>query len=225
MKSKARKLIVLTSFFLSLQSLDAFQTNSSNLGLSKKRYDQDSVLINGSDKKYCSHLFRPSTKLYDQKNDNQPNYIQGKLQDVNQLEIRLDATLASCYNLCRFLIFDVTTGAKDVPGWQLSDLILLGGAFSSCVVLSFIWTVVGVYTGIFEDRDENDLWNVASTASIVGPLWLMVEIIAGWPPSGVLLANELNGFNVSDVLNAIATGTLGLASIMCIGKSLTAGWR
>ena len=58
---------------------------------------------------------------------------------------------------------------------------MLGGAFSSCIILSLIWSVVGIYTGVFEARysDDYDLLNIASTAAIVGPLWLIVEIGCG----------------------------------------------
>ncbi len=169
---------------------------------------------------------------------------------INSMEIRLDATLASCYGLCRFLIFDVSTGAKDMPGWQLTDFIMLGGAFSSCIVLSLLWSVVGIWTGIFnydddtntttsnsrtspadQDANQNEneiIWNVASTAAIVGPLWLFMEIIFGWPPGGVMIhPNELDFASNNDTylyyIYTIVTGTVGLASIMCLNKVLTSG--
>lgn len=162
----------------------------------------------------------------DDSDDSNDEMIPDVIQNANLLEIRLDATLASCYGLCRFLIYDITTGAKDVPGWQLSDLIMLGGAFSSCIILSLIWSVVGIYTGVFEARysDDYDLLNIASTAAIVGPLWLIVEIGCGWPPSGVMLANDFAA-DSSITVYTIATGTIGLMSVMCLGKTLTSGWR
>lgn len=43
---------------------------------------------------------------------------------INQLDIRLDVTLAlaATYNLCRFFFFvyDITTGIKTIPGWIVS---------------------------------------------------------------------------------------------------------
>ena len=172
---------------------------------------------------------RSSSCIYSKKDgsdDSNDEMIPDVIQNANLLEIRLDATLASCYGLCRFLIYDITTGAKDVPGWQLSDLIMLGGAFSSCIILSLIWSVVGIYTGVFEARysDDYDLLNIASTAAIVGPLWLIVEIGCGWPPSGVMLANDFAA-DSSITVYTIATGTIGLMSVMCLGKTLTSGWR
>ena len=150
------------------------------------------------------------------------------IQNLIWLEIRLDTTLASCYALCRFLIYDITTGAKDVPGWQLSDFIMLGGAFSSCIVLSIVWTIAGISTGIFEVRygDDYDLLKTISTAAIAGPLWLAIETVSGWPPSGVIFGNGLPlGGDMSVILYPIITGTIGLAIIMCGGKTVTSGWR
>ncbi len=152
--------------------------------------------------------------------------------NINPMEIRVDATLASCYGLCRFLIFDISTGAKDMPGWQLTDFIMLGGAFSSCIILSLLWSVVGIWTEIFNyDTANNEIiWNVASTAAIVGPLWLFMEIIFGWPPGGAMIHPDLLDF-ASDAslyhIYTIVTGTVGLTSIMCLNKLFASGsgWR
>ena len=170
-----------------------------------------------------------SSCLYSRNDDGDENedwMLSQKIENANPLEIRLDATLASCYGLCRFLIFDITTGAKDVPGWQMSDIIMLGGAFSSCIVLSLLWGLIGTLTGIFESlySDDYDLLNIASTAAIVGPLWLLVEILFGWPPGGVMPAQNFAD-DSSNILYTIGTGTVGLMSVMCLGKTLKSGWR
>ena len=179
-----------------------------------------------------------SSQLFSNKDDDNEDdmiIIPHAMKNANFLEIRLDATLASCYGLCRFLIYDLTTGAKEVPGWQLSDFILLGGAFSSCIVLSLIWTVVGIYTGIFDvdaqyttSNDDYDLFSIAFTAAIVGPLWLAIEVLCGWPPSGVILANNFEVEIAStDFFYAIATGSVGLMSVMSLCKYYvyTSGWK
>lgn len=164
------------------------------------------------------------------------NIIFERIKNSNLLDIRLDATLASVYNLCRFLIFDLSTGAKQVPGWQISDFIMLGGAFSSCIVLSILWTIVGVYiTDLFgideEERKRGDSFfsgdvKIAFTAFIVGPLWQFVEIICGWPPSGVTLSNVLGQNNLSIAsLTTVVSASVGLMSIMYMGKLLTSGLR
>ena len=46
------------------------------------------------------------------KHDDGEETTQEDVQNSNWLETRLDATLASIHGLCRFLIFDFTTGTK-----------------------------------------------------------------------------------------------------------------
>lgn len=145
-------------------------------------------------------------------------------------EIRLDATLASCYILCRFFIYDITTGVKDVPGWQIQDWIDLANVASSCIVLSSLWTVVGLGTGIFSldgtDRVEHGI-KVLVSAVLVGPLWISVEIWNQWPPNdiGRLAYDALHSLPMGMVWDAIATGTLGLACIMILGKTVASNLR
>jgi len=150
------------------------------------------------------------------------------IQDVNLLEVRLDATLASCYGLCRFLIFDITTGAKDVPGWQLSDFIMLGGVFSSCIVLASLWSLVGIALGIFEyeyDAEGSNSLKIIFNAFIAGPIWILLEVGFGWPPGGVIAANNFtSALDTMGLVGLIATGTIGLASIMCFGRISTSRW-
>jgi len=150
--------------------------------------------------------------------------------DANFLRVREDATLASCYGLCRFLIYDITTGSKDVPGWQLSDFIMLGGAFSSCIVLSTLWAVVGLILGVYTNRGDGDGddsyggFAIPLTAIIVGPLWLLIEIGLGWPPGGALLVNDFSASgadSITSVIYTIITGSIGLGSIMWLSK----GWQ
>ncbi len=174
---------------------------------------------------------RSRSCLFDKKqfgDDRNDEMIPDAIKNANWLEIHLDATLASCYGLCRFLIFDITTGVKDIPGWHISDFIMLGGAFSSCIVLSITWTIVGIYTGIFEARysDDYELLNLATTATIVGPLWLTVETECGWPPGGIILANHQFAVDSSIILYTISTGTIGLMLVMCLGQLFTSRrWR
>ena len=89
--------------------------------------------------------------------------ISSILEQVDPLEIRLDATLLAIYVLCRFLFYDVTTGVKQSPGWELQDVIMLLQTFSSAIVLAGLWTLVGVFgTGLFQydTRDvDNELRN------------------------------------------------------------------
>lgn len=169
-------------------------------------------------------------------NNENNNIIFDRIKNSNLLDICLDATLASVYSLCRFLIFDLSTGVKQVPGWQISDFIMLGGAFSSCIVLSILWTIVGVYiTELFgideEEKKRDDSFfsgdvKIAFTAFIVGPLWQFVEITCGWPPSGVTVSNVLGQNDLSIAsLTMVVSASVGLMSIMYMGKLLTSGLR
>jgi len=109
---------------------------------------------------------------------------------------------------------------------------MLGGAFSSCIVLSTLWTVVGLIVGVFNNRgdtggdgdDSNGIFDIPLTAIIVGPLWLLIEIGLGWPPGGALLVNEFSASGAdsfTSVIYTIITGSIGLGSIMWLSK----GWQ
>ena len=175
-----------------------------------------------------------STYVLNKQEDDDESYIKKISSNINYLEIRLDATLAACFGLCRFLIYDITTGAKEVPGWQMSDFIMLGGAFSSCIVLSGTWSLFGVLTGIFDEKNYDSLiqLRIAVTALIAGPIWVLSEILFGWPPSGSILRTEYGSvsnaieFGLSeslliDLFSVVGTGTIGLVSIMYIGRFIT----
>ena len=149
------------------------------------------------------------------------SFLSDRIQNADPLEIRLDATLASIYVFCRFLIFDITTGAKDHPGWELKDVIWLLQTTSSAIVLATLWTGAGLLTGMFEDtRYEVNVQKVIGTAAIAAPIWLALEVQFGWPPSGILYAEGSD-----DLLTLILTGSLGLCTVMLLNKYLTSGWR
>ena len=148
-------------------------------------------------------------------------FLSDRIQNADPLEIRLDATLASIYVFCRFLIFDITTGAKDHPGWELKDVIWLLQTTSSAIVLATLWTGAGLLTGMFEDtRYEVNVQKVISTAAIAAPIWLALEVKFGWPPAGILYAADSN-----DLLTLVLTGSVGLCTVMLLNKYLTSGWR
>ena len=149
------------------------------------------------------------------------------------LEMRLDATLLSIYTLCRYLIYDLTTGIKQVPGWQLQDWIGLAQVTSSCIVGSLIWISVGYTMGIFQEGNEQEWWDVGlrvgGTALLVGPLWVGVEIWNHWPPNGAVMGSFQGEWAGGDfwqgVAEAIGTGTVGLALIMVVGKTVASDAR
>lgn len=134
-------------------------------------------------------------------------------------EIRLDATLASCYVLCRFLLFDLTTGKKEIPGWELHDVTMLLQTCSSAILLSILWTTAGIFTRTFEKGNNQSLDKTVATAVVAAPLWLIGESLLGWPPAGFDYSNGI------DLTTIVATGSIGLLSVMALGRALTTGWR
>lgn len=189
---------------------------------------QSSLAVIG-DSSTLSPSPRPTQLLYqsnnyDQDGDDGPNsqqsFLASRLEYVDPLEIRLDATLAAIYVLCRFLIFDITTGAKDRPGWELHDVIMLLQTFSSAIALAVLWTGAGVLTRNFEDgSSELNVRKVVWTAALSAPIWVLLEIHIGWPPAGILYASG------EDLVTLVTTSSIGLCSIMLLGKYFTSGWR
>ena len=45
-------------------------------------------------------------------------------------------------------------GSKTVSGWQISDFVALGGAFSSCIILVDLWEMVGLSLGTFDGAGD-----------------------------------------------------------------------
>lgn len=121
----------------------------------------------------------------------------------------------------------MTTGSKDVPGWQTTDIVALGGAFSSGIVLAGLWAAVGLGAGLFNERSDSGWFGgvrIILTALVVGPLWLGVEIGCGWPPGGVVSGGDFAAYGVggmTGVVYTVVTGSVGLGSIMWISN----GWR
>ena len=161
------------------------------------------------------------------------------LSEIDPLEIRLDATLLAIYVLCRFLFYDVSTGAKDTPGWELHDVIMILQTFSSVIALSGVWTLVGCATGIFRydyDASTSDVvWKkpLLTTAIISGPIWISIEVAFGWPTAGVYYLESTGGnmglleggtsFIVNQELilllfTLMCSGTLGVGCIMVLGR-------
>ena len=149
------------------------------------------------------------------------SFLTDRIQNADPLEIRLDATLASIYVLCRFLIYDITTGAKNHPGWEFKDVLWLLQTSSSAILLAALWTGAGLITRIFEDGSyEVNILKVLGTVVLAAPIWLLLEIQFGWPPAGLLYAE-----GADDMITLVLTGSVGLCSVMLLGKYLTSGWR
>ena len=162
------------------------------------------------------------------------NKISSILEQVDPLEIRLDATLLAIYVLCRFLFYDITTGVKQSPGWELHDVIMLLQTLSSAIVLSGLWTLVGVFgTGLFQydttlDVDNELRKKLFTNAIISAPLWIVIEIVCGWPTAGVfwLESGGIRGLESIFLGNQewpllftlMGSGFVGVAFIMILGR-------
>jgi hypothetical protein len=136
--------------------------------------------------------------------DQDLEFIFERWEKADPLEIRLDATLAACLVLARFLVYDTTLPKKTIPGFEIEDIIMLVNVFSSATVLAILWTMAGLVTGVFEDRGFDPL-RLISTSALAGPLWLAIEIFFGWPPAGV-------ADPTADAATTIIVGCIGLCA-------------
>jgi hypothetical protein len=169
-----------------------------------------------------------------------------RVERTDWWEVRSDSTLVACYVLARFLVYDLASGMKSVPGWELDDWINILSTMSSAIILAGWWTITGlVVTQSFEinsndegnvDNDYNNDNNnndgeyfTRNTRSINGialtfvnvmiasPLWLMSEQMLQFGPPG-LMDQQYYPIDVY-----LVTG-LGLASLMVLTKSTTTDW-
>ena len=138
-------------------------------------------------------------------------FFQDRFETADSLEIRLDATLAMCHVLARFLAFDMTLPKKDIPGFELVDIIMVLDTFTSAIVLAILWTMVGLITRVFEQTQATN--RVLLTTALVAPIWLGLEISLGWPPEGV-------GEHAA-AMTTIALGSLGLFGTMSLGRVIS----
>lgn len=123
---------------------------------------------------------------------------------ADQVEVRLDATLVSCHTLARFLSYDMALPPKEVPAWEIADVVSIIDTFTSALILAILWTVAGLVTRLFEDTTN---WSrLLQTTAIAAPLWLSLELLLGWPAAG------------DDGVERIVLGALGLLATMSLGR-------
>ena len=186
----------------------------------------------------CNHLLQPKIKMDsdDENEGNTNSKISSIIEQVDPLEIRLDATLLAIYVLCRFLFYDVTTGVKQTPGWELHDVIMLLQTFSSAIVLAGLWTLVGVFgTGLFQydtlDVDNELRKRLIANVIISAPLWVVIEIVCGWPTAGVFWLESTGGIAGLEsiflgnqewqlLFTLMGAGFLGVGFMMVLGRYL-----
>ena len=146
-----------------------------------------------------------------------------RLEKADTMEMRNDATLVACYVLCRFLIYDITSGAKVQPGWEIQDWIWLTGTFSSATVLVVYYVVAGLLSRTYEANTTFAVFGPSPIARallnvvLCCPVWLVTEHMLGFGPP------DIGGGDSLGV--TVISGLVGLASFMAVAKTLTAGMR
>lgn len=140
------------------------------------------------------------------KHDN--DFWKSRLESADPVEIRLDATLAACHSLARYLAYDMSLPPKAIPGFEVTDIIMLVDTFTSALVLSILWTLVGLGTRLFEATQELQSWSrLALTTLVAGPLWLILELLFQWP-----------AVSEGNAPVRIIVGSLGLFATMGLGR-------
>ena len=181
----------------------------------KKRISHDSISI----------LFAINNNDDDDGNDTDNNkinndWVSSRLQRADFEEIKRDIILCSCFVLGRYFIYDISTGAKVVAGFDSQDIIWLTGTLSSAALLGIYWTVAGLFlTRLFETtRGISSLSLMANLVNIAMccPLWIATEHFFHFGPS------DIGG---STLDQSIANGFLGLTIFMTGMKTITSDWR
>lgn len=212
MKSTA-VLILYTLLVLLGRYVDAFAHHALPPLLSNTRKSTTAPRASGSSQATRNML----THLYSNKNDDNEvsSWINTRLERANFLEIRRDVTLTACFVLCRFLLYDIATGAKTVPGWELQDIVLLTGTASSAIVLATYWTIAGLLTRSFETSEFRPISTLVNVA-LCCPAWLATEHLFEFGPS------DIGGTTLDE---AVVQGFVGLSSAMLLGRALTSRWQ
>ena len=152
----------------------------------------------------------------DNNKENNNNWISARLERADFSEIRRDVILCTCFVLGRYFIYDVTTGAKLVPGFvfDTQDAIWLTGTLSSAALLGIYWTAAGLLTRLFETRGSVQA-NAVNIAMAV-PIWISTEHFLHFGPPNI-------GGSTLDA--SVANAFLGLAIFMAVTKTITSDWR
>jgi hypothetical protein len=148
--------------------------------------------------------------------------ITRRIDKADKMEMRNDATLVACYVLCRFLVYDISSGAKIAPGWEIQDWIWLTGTFSSATVLVVYYVIAGLLSRTYESNTTFAVFGpspvIRALVNVVlcCPVWLATEHLLHFGPADI-------GGDTLPV--AVVTGFVGLGSFMAVAKTLTAGMR
>jgi len=145
-----------------------------------------------------------------------------RFDKADKIEMRNDAALVACYVLCRFLVYDITSGAKIEPGWEVQDWIWLTGTFSSATVLVLYYVTAGLLSRTYEANTSfaefgpSPVLRAVINVALCCPVWLATEHLLGFGPANI-------GGDTLAV--SVVTGFVGFGSFMALAKSLSAGIR
>ncbi|KAL9180461.1 hypothetical protein ACHAXT_008431 [Thalassiosira profunda] len=146
-----------------------------------------------------------------------------RFERADKAEMRNDATLVASYVLARFLVWDVTSGAKVQPGWEVQDFVYLSGTFASATILVVYYAIAGLLSRTYE-AENTPFANVGPAAVVRAvvnvvlctPVWLATEHALQYGP------DDIGGPTLA---TTVASGFLGFGSFMALAKTITAGMR
>ena len=154
---------------------------------------------------------------YTDDNYSTKNWIMTRLEQADLVEVRRDLMLTTCFVLGRYFVYDITTGIKIVPGFDIQDLLWLSGTLSSATLLGIYWTVAGLLTRLFETKSSStNLIANAVNIAMCCPIWIASEHYFHFGPKDV-------GGATLDI--SIANGFIGLSVFIAAIKTITSDWR
>ena len=147
-------------------------------------------------------------------------WMSERIERANWIEVREDATLCAIHVLARFLIYDISLPSKEIPGFEIVDVVAVLDTFSSAGVLAMLWTLNGVFvTGLFAPNDDEykNAYSsrLVATTLLSVPLWITVEWVNHWPISG-----GIGGIGEIDGFLFLLLGCVGVFGTMVLGRSL-----
>jgi hypothetical protein len=155
------------------------------------------------------HAGIPPCWLSPQDDDGDDDWIAKRLAEADWLEVRLDATLCAIHVLAQFLMVDLTLPRKEIPGYEIVDVVAVLDTFSSAGTLAILWILSGLATRLFQDTSNTG--RLVATAFLAAPLWILVERAFYRPISA--------GVEDASLWQAMVLGSLGVFGTMLIGRT------
>jgi hypothetical protein len=155
------------------------------------------------------HAGLPPCWLSPQDDNGDDDWIAKRLAEADWLEVRLDATLCAILVLARFLIVDLTLPRKEIPGYEMVDVVGVLDTFSSAGTLAILWILSGLITRLFQDTSNTG--RLAATTVLAAPLWILAE--------RAFDRYIFAGVEDASLWQAMILGSLGVFGTMLIGRA------